>query len=223
MSVHRSERSLYAAAFAYTAVGGYLDAYSFITHHHVFANAQTGNIVLLAVALAGGDFSSALGHLPPILTFAAGVLSVLWLKEKRQLAPARLRLLGAGVEFTVLLLLLGLGLRTPDSLVVPAIAFVAAVQVTSFQSVSGWQFNSAMTTGNLRSTMKGLVLWLLGKEPAANRELFLATGAICVCFMAGAFLGGVCSRFFPRHALLPSLAGILAAALCAYRGDPADE
>ena len=33
-------------------VGGFLDAYTFVGYHGVFANAQTGNIVLLGVGAA---------------------------------------------------------------------------------------------------------------------------------------------------------------------------
>ena len=95
-----------------------------------------------------------------------------------------------------------LGSKTPNSLVVPTIAFVAAVQVTSFQAVSDWQFNSAMTTGNFRATLNALMLWRARKDPAQNRKAFLATGSICLFFTLGALCGGICSRFCPRQALL---------------------
>ena len=36
--------------------GGFLDAYTYITRGGVFANAQTGNIVLMGINLAKGDF-----------------------------------------------------------------------------------------------------------------------------------------------------------------------
>ena len=71
------KRSLYVAAFLYTTIGGYLDAYCYVTHGHVFANAQTGNIVLLGLALAEGNLAAALSHLPPLLTFTAGVFGTL--------------------------------------------------------------------------------------------------------------------------------------------------
>ncbi len=217
MNVGSPERRLYAAAFLYTAVGGYLDAYSYTTHAHVFANAQTGNIVLLGIELAHRNPTDALTHLPPILTFIAGVLGVLWVKERRDLSAAQLRTIGACIELTVLILLFAIGKHTPNALVVPSIAFVAAVQVTSFGSVSEWNFNSAMTTGNLRDTLKAFVLWRAGKNSAQNRKTFLATGTVCLCFAFGALLGGVCSRLFPGQALLPAIAGIAAAILCPQR------
>ena len=215
MNVSGSEHRLYIAAFLYTIVGGYLDAYCYITHGHVFANAQTGNIVLLGLALADGRPTAALRHLPPILTFAAGVLGTLWVHERKSLPEARLRTAGACTELVVLIALLLFGPIIPDSLVVPSIAFVAAVQVTSFQAVSDWKFNSAMTTGNLRATLHALVLWRGRKDSAQNRKDFLTTGAICLFFALGALLGGVCGRLFPRQALVPC---ILIAAIAALFG-----
>ncbi len=213
MNASGSERGLYLSAFFYTTVGGYLDAYCYVSHGHVFANAQTGNIVLLGLALANGSPTAAFSHLPPILTFIAGVLGTLWIHESKSFQAARLRTIGACTELAVLVALFLLGPETPNSLVVPSIAFVAAVQVTSFQAVSGWKFNSAMTTGNLRATLNALVLWRARKNPAQNRKTFMATGAICLFFALGALLGGLCSHFFPRQALLPCILGIAAAAL----------
>src|SRR5271155_175906 len=53
--------------------GGFLDAYTFVGRGGVFANAQTGNIVLLAVAAGERHWLAALLHVPPILAFMLGV------------------------------------------------------------------------------------------------------------------------------------------------------
>ncbi|HBN39161.1 MAG TPA: DUF1275 domain-containing protein, partial [Ruminococcaceae bacterium] len=56
------------------AVGGYLDAYTYLVRGGVFANAQTGNIVLLGINLAEGSYLNALQYLFPIAAFSVGVL-----------------------------------------------------------------------------------------------------------------------------------------------------
>src|ERR1700735_3200270 len=53
--------------------GGFLDAYTFVGRGGVFANAQTGNIVLLAVAAGERHWATAVLHAPPILPFMLGV------------------------------------------------------------------------------------------------------------------------------------------------------
>ena len=45
-----SESFLLASLLA--IVGGFLDAYSYVCRDHVFANAQTGNIVKLGMSIA---------------------------------------------------------------------------------------------------------------------------------------------------------------------------
>ena len=44
-------------------VGGFLDAYSYLMRGHVFANAQTGNIVLFGVYLEKRNFTQAIYYL----------------------------------------------------------------------------------------------------------------------------------------------------------------
>ena len=55
--------------------GGFMDAYSYIQRDEVFANAQTGNIVLMSMNLMSGKFYTALHYFLPIAAFAAGVFA----------------------------------------------------------------------------------------------------------------------------------------------------
>src|ERR1035437_5390298 len=53
--------------------GGFLDGFTYVGHGHVFANAMTGNVVLLGINCFSGSWNTALKHLPAILAFLAGV------------------------------------------------------------------------------------------------------------------------------------------------------
>jgi len=63
-----------AAGSLLTVAGGAMDAWVYLAHGHVFANAQSGNVVLMAVSLARGDGSGAANHLPSLLAFVTGLL-----------------------------------------------------------------------------------------------------------------------------------------------------
>ena len=63
----------YKIAGLLALVGGFLDAYTYMLRGHVFANAQTGNMVLVAVGLVQGNIREALMPVVPILAFMAGV------------------------------------------------------------------------------------------------------------------------------------------------------
>ena len=54
--------------------GGYLDVYTYICRGGVFANAQTGNIVLLGINVADKNWDKILFYMYPILAFMAGIL-----------------------------------------------------------------------------------------------------------------------------------------------------
>lgn len=56
-----------------TLSGGFQDAYTYFCRGKVFANAQTGNIVLWGTHMAKREWGMALRYLAPILAFVAGV------------------------------------------------------------------------------------------------------------------------------------------------------
>ena len=54
--------------------GGFMDAYSYIGRGGVFANAQTGNMVMLGINFMEGNFRGIINYIIPIIAFAIGVL-----------------------------------------------------------------------------------------------------------------------------------------------------
>lgn len=54
--------------------GGLMDAYTYVFRGGVFANAQTGNLILLGINVFDGSFHNALKYLFPVLSFTCGVL-----------------------------------------------------------------------------------------------------------------------------------------------------
>ena len=57
--------------------GGLQDAYTYCVRGQVFANAQTGNIVLMSQRAFAGDLAGVLRYLIPLLAFALGVVGLL--------------------------------------------------------------------------------------------------------------------------------------------------
>lgn len=54
--------------------GGFMDAYSYIERGKVFANAQTGNMLLFGVNLSEGNYQTMLNYLFPGTCFCTGNL-----------------------------------------------------------------------------------------------------------------------------------------------------
>jgi uncharacterized membrane protein YoaK (UPF0700 family) len=189
----RSLSGMFAIASVFAVVGGFLDAYSYLARGHVFANAQTGNVVLFGVRAAAGDWTSALATLPSILAYMCGVAVARLLRVRRQKHTFRATLICQALELLVLLVLLFFGKFVPDLCAVSLIAFSAALQNTSFSNIGPWQFNSAMTTSNLRNAVSGWGQLGQGeKDPKLRGEAIVGT-VVLLCFVAGALLGGLCT------------------------------
>lgn len=168
--------------------GGFLDAYTYLVRGGVFANAQTGNIVLLGIRLMEGDWAGAGHYLVPILAFAAGVLTA-------ELVHARCgrwerlhwRQLTVAAEM-ILLVAVALLPGWADSGANVLVSYVCAVQVQSFRKVAGSAFATTMCTGNLRSGTELLYHGLRDRDPVALKRSFEYYGII-LCFLLGGALG----------------------------------
>ena len=73
-----------SSALVMTTVGGFIDAYLFL-RHGVFAFAQTGNVVFLAVAVVQGHTWAT--YLWPLLAYVAGLAAAQVLRAARPTLP----------------------------------------------------------------------------------------------------------------------------------------
>lgn len=172
-------------------VGGFLDAYTFIGRGGVFANAQTGNIVLLGVYASEREWEQALIHIPPILAFVIGVIVAESIKNNLlhffilDWKQAILIL-----EILVLFIVGFIPDTVPNIFVTVTIAFVASVQVSSFRKLVDSPFNTTMSTGNLRSASQAAYIAFTQKDrESAIKAIRYFT--IILSFLFGAFLGGL--------------------------------
>ncbi len=194
------EKARTIAAVVLLAVsGGLLDAVVYRLHGHVFANAMTGNIVLLSIALMAHDTGQAMRHVTPLAAFALGVMLAKYLLQFHRASSLRLALF---IEMAGLAIAGALPLRFPSHTLVGLVALTAALQITVFRKLGSFGFNTTFVTGNLRSAFDGafdLVFPVAapGGTPEQTRRrglhLFRDLGLICLGFLAGALLGAFCA------------------------------
>ena len=195
-----SPESAVAVACLLSSSGGFLDAFTYVGHGQVFANAMTGNIILMGVSAAAGDWRQAIHHIPPLFAFMAGVFMAQAIRLPRLDArwPALLSLI---LEIVVLAVIAILPRGFPDIWIVLSISFVAALQNSSFTKVRGWSYNSVMTTGNLRRFAEGLFTGMVPRRDPEILEQAGVFGAICLAFLVGALAGGLTNRGLHNAAL----------------------
>ena len=185
-SAHPAAERLLPVALL-TLSGGLQDTYTYLRRGKVFANAQTGNIVLLGQSLFDGDWGRAGRYLLPVLAFSLGVAAAEWLRIRRGGSHWQRRVL----LFEILLLfLVGFIPHSLDQLANALVSFSCAMQVQAFRKIEGAPFASTMCIGNLRSGMEALCAFLRtgdGQERRKARLYFL----VILLFALGAELGSL--------------------------------
>lgn len=197
--------------------GGFLDAYTYLVRGGVFANAQTGNLVLLGVSLAEGRLERAVHYLIPVLAFAGGVVVAELLKRRGRRRDAGLHWRQTVLAAELLLLILVAFLpQQLNALANVLVSFICAMQVESFRKVNGNAFATTMCTGNLRSGTERLFLYFTTGE-ADHRHRAGQYYGIILCFVAGAALGALVSGWLGIRSVLAAGVFLLAAFLLMFR------
>ncbi len=199
-------------------VGGFLDAYTFVSRDGVFANAQTGNMVIFAVKVVNEEWDVAVLYLAPIFAFIIGVL------VSELVKTARLRDLVYSYRRSILILeciiLFTVGMvpeSVPNVVVVVCISFVSSLQISTFNKVENWAYNSTMTTGNLRTAAQAAYALFIEHNQEAKKQ-FKDFSLLILSFLLGALAGTFFTIYIGNRSIWIA-AGILFIALVLYHRD----
>ncbi len=184
--------------------GGFLDAYTYIGRGGVFANAQTGNIVLVGMNAARGNWTQAFFCFLPILAFACGVFLTEAVKSRFKESKK--------IHWRQVILLIECGIlalaafvpENMNSIANIMISFVCSFQVDAFRKWHGHPFATTMCTGNLRTGSELIFSGTRKKE----RPLFirgLVYYIIILVFILGAAAGCLLTKALGLHTLLFAL------------------
>lgn len=188
-----------------TLSGGLQDAYSYCVRDHVFANAQTGNIVLMAGNLFNGDVIGAVRYLIPITAFALGVLAADQIRVRTQHEFRINSWQIAALAEALILLAVGFipNYKNINIIANSLISFSCAVQLESFKKVNGNIYASTMCIGDLRSAMIALSKWMWSGSKKKKKEFF-QYALIVLVFAAGAGAGVVLSDYLGIYTIFVS-------------------
>ena len=190
----------FCTAMFLSVSGGLQDVYTYLYRGKVFANAQTGNIVLCSVKLVEGDWSAVLHYLVPLCFFALGVFTAELLRQKfQQMQRLHWRQLVVLCEI-VMLFVVGFFPQEWNLVANALVSFACAMQVQAFRKVNGYAFASTMCIGNLRSGMESLCAYWKTQNRTNLQKSFCYWGIILM-FAIGAALGVFCVAAFGARAI----------------------
>lgn len=188
--------------------GGFQDAYTYCCRGGVFANAQTGNIVLMSAALFRGDWDNVLKYIVPVLSFLLGIavaeLVHVHYRRQEKIHWRQIVL----IEEIALLFAVGFIPESLNPLANALVSFVCALQVQTFHKIHGQPYASTMCIGNMRSGMEALCAYFRSHDRETLERSLTYFGVIGV-FAAGAGIGSLLSTAI-GHGTIWVCCGLLA-------------
>lgn len=198
-----------------TLSGGFQDAYTYYCRGNVFANAQTGNIVLMGSHLAAGEWSLAVRYLGPVAAFAGGVYVAEHIKRlHKQNERIHWRQIIVAIEM-ILLFLVGFMPQSMNMAANIMVSFVCALQVNAFRKIKGSPYATTMCIGNLRSATEHLYHYRHTKK-TEHRDKFLRYYGVIAVFVAGAVLGSVLTARLAERTIWVSCGLLMASFLIMF-------
>jgi uncharacterized membrane protein YoaK (UPF0700 family) len=183
--------------------GGLMDAYTYVCRGHVFANAQTGNILLLGVSLSEGNFKTAMLYLYPVLAFSFGVTMSEIVKHRYWYARKLHWMQITIILEAVILLIVGFLPQAMNTLANCMVSFACGVQVQSFRTIKGNGIATTMCIGNLRTATQYISDYFYDKDRGLLRKGLMYYGIILI-FVSGAIIGYKLVQLLAEKAIIVS-------------------
>ena len=185
--------------------GGIFGAFTYILRGGVFCNAQTGNFLLLAMALGCGDWRHALYYVIPITAYCLGA----FVSEAAERRRGRLRLLRWETvlvlwEMAAVALLGFLPEGAPVQITQILVNFICSMQYNTFRQARGIPMATTFCTNHIRQV--GVALYGSVTGNAAARERLAAhLGMLLAFVLGGALSTALCSPLLGRAVWLAEI------------------
>lgn len=185
-------------------VAGFFGAYTFLLRGNVFCNAQTGNVVLMGMALGAKKWNEAFYYLIPISAYLTGAfISELLPNPIKHHLPVRWDTLLIVIE---MLAVLGLGF-VPESAPVQisqvTINFIASMQYNTFRQAEGVPMATTFATNHIRQIGIGLAAEVrhLRTKDKSHRSSLINHFEMLVFFIIGSVVGTILCNIFCGKAI----------------------
>jgi uncharacterized membrane protein YoaK (UPF0700 family) len=198
-----------------TVANSFLDAHTYLVRGGVFANLQTGNVILFAIHMSERHWGDSLSRLWPMFACVAGVVLSSYIKSGRvdKVVAQPLRWTMA-IQAAVLAGFGFLPATLPHSLVVVPISFLGGIQIGLFRSIGDLAYMPLATTGNLMRVVEAGYDFFVEKN-SSSRRAFMVYAGVIGAFAAGAIAGAFTTRAWGLHAIWVP-AGLLAVTLILF-------
>ena len=134
-----------------TIAAGMMGLYTYNLRGGVFSNAQTGNIVKMAMAAGSGNFKEGFYYLIPFTAYIIGtIISEILPQKVRRSHFIRWDTMLVGIEIFVLFLIGLMPFSWPDQIAQVLINFLCSMQFNTFRQAEGVPMATTFVTNHVR-------------------------------------------------------------------------
>ncbi len=177
-------------------VGGFLGAFTYSIRGGVFCNAQTGNVVLLAMAIGKGQWLHALYFFIPMTAYCLGAFfSEILPNQIKKFHLIRWDTIFVIVEIAVVIFLGFLPESAPVQITQVLINFICSMQYNTFRQAEGIPMATTFCTNHIRQIGIAVSKSIQHKD---ERKFYLKKMRMHFEMLATFLIGGVLSAFLCR-------------------------
>ena len=185
-------------------VSGFWGAFTYLLRGNVFCNAQTGNVVLLGLAIGSGKIGEAIYYLIPISAYMTGAfLSEILPNPIKHRMQIRWDTLLIGAEIVVVIALGFIPESFPVQISQVAINFIASMQFNTFRQAQGTPMATTFATNHIRQIGIALAKEIQhrNKEDKSHRIKLKKHFFMLLYFILGAVIGTVFCNLIKGRAI----------------------
>jgi uncharacterized membrane protein YoaK (UPF0700 family) len=186
-------------------VAGFYGAFTYVLRGGVFCNAQTGNLLYLAMELGKGNFVDALYYLLPMTAYLLGaVVSEILPKPIKKIRLIRWDTFLIIIEMIIVAVLGFLPESAPFQISQIAINFICSMQYNTFRQAQGVPMATTFCTNHVRQ----VGIWIAKSLKHKNKNYLkriLSHIVMLLCFVIGATISTFLCKFMLGRAIWVTL------------------
>ena len=193
-NAHKSDSYIIAAILFF--IGGFQNTYTYLNCNKIFANLQTGNMVLMSVNLAQRNYQLALRYLVPLSCFVLGCIvgTFVDVKFKKKETKFHYRTILLFIEL-LCVIIVGFIPDQYDLISAGIITFNSALSLQAFRTVEKRPLPTTMMIGNMRNSVEHLTRYVILHKKEDLKE-FLLVFSLLLIFILSCFLMALLNNLF---------------------------
>lgn len=188
-----------------TISGGYIGGFTYFLRGNIFCNAQTGNLLLLAINLAKWNPKMISYTLSSLISYSSGILISEYLSSRvNKIGVIKWHTCLIAFEILTIIVLGFVPDSAPYEITQLFVNFITAMQFNTFRKAHGLGIATTFCTNHVRQVGSNFIKFLDNRN-IQHLHTSLSHLSMIIAFVVGVFCAVVMSKYFSGRAIWGAL------------------